>query len=116
MTTTKTGTGTSRTMKMLASSALLAASFASSALAGDIEAGKASAAICSSCHGAAGVSTMDMWPNLAGQKTVYLAKQIKAFRDGVRKDSVMNSVAIGLTDADIDNLAAYYNSLPAGGS
>lgn len=112
---TKTWTGTSITLKML-TAALLAASFTTTAvLAGDIEAGKTSAAICASCHGPAGVSPMDMWPNLAGQKTAYLAKQIKDFRDGVRKDSVMNSVAIGLSDADIDNLAAYYNSLPADG-
>ncbi len=115
MSANKTATGASRTMKMLTSAALLASSFSTSTLAGDIEAGKASAAICASCHGAAGISTMDMWPNLAGQKTAYLAKQMTAFRDGVRKDSVMNSIAIDLSDADIDNLAAYYNSLPAGG-
>ena len=116
MSTKNVATGCPRSIKIFASATLLAASFSTPALAGDIEAGKASAAICSSCHGAKGVSTMDMWPNLAGQKTVYLAKQMKSFRDGVRKDSVMNSVAIDLSDADIDNLAAYYNSLPADGS
>lgn len=116
MSKNKTSTDNLTTSKMLAAVLLAASCTTTSVLAGDIEAGKTSAAICSSCHGAAGVSTMDMWPNLAGQKTAYLAKQIKAFRDGVRKDSVMNSISIGLSDADIDNLAAYYNSLPAGGS
>ena len=106
----------SRARRLVSSTVLLAALVTSaSSLAADIEAGKTKAAICASCHGVAGLSSMDMWPNLAGQKTAYLAKQIKAFRDDVRKDPVMNSVATGLSDADIDNLAAFYNSLPAGG-
>ncbi len=109
-------TGGLRAWKVLSSAALLLACFTTApTFAGDIEAGKASAAICASCHGAAGISSMDMWPNLAGQKTTYLAKQMKAFRDGVRKDSVMNNVVIGLSDSDIDNISAYYNSLPGGG-
>jgi cytochrome c553 len=52
-----------------------------------------------------------MWPNLAGQKEGYLVKQIKAFRDGVRSDPMMSPMAKPLTDADIDNLAAYFSSL-----
>jgi cytochrome c553 len=52
-----------------------------------------------------------MWPNLAGQKEGYLALQIKAFRDGTRKNPMMSPMAAGLSDADIDNLAAYYASL-----
>ncbi len=96
-------------VKFIVSSALLALSLSSGAA--DIEAGKAKAGMCSSCHGAAGISAMDMWPSLAGQKTGYLAKQLNAFRDGTRSDPMMNGLAKGLSDADIDNLAAYYNSL-----
>ena len=84
---------------------------ATPALAGDIEAGKAKAVTCAACHGAAGISPAEMWPNLAGQKKDYLAKQIKAFRDGVRTDPSMTAMVANLTDADIDNLAAYYSSL-----
>jgi cytochrome c553 len=51
-----------------------------------------------------------LWPNLAGQQEMYLAKQIKAFRDGERKDPSMSPMVAGLTDADIDNLAAYFAS------
>ena len=54
------------------------------AMAGDVAAGKAKSAICASCHGADGKSLNPLWPNLAGQKEQYLAKQIKAFRDGTR--------------------------------
>ena len=36
-------------------------------------------AACVACHGATGVSTIPMYPNLAGQKAAYLEKQLKAF-------------------------------------
>jgi len=88
---------------------LLAAS--GSVLAGDAEAGKAKAASCAGCHGANGVSSNPMWPNLAGQQSGYLAKQMKAFRDGTRTDPMMSPMAKPLTDADIDNIAAYYSGL-----
>ena len=51
------------------------------------------------------------FPNLKGHKDAYLVKQLKAFRDGSRKDPTMNGMAKPLTDADIDNLAAFYASL-----
>jgi cytochrome c553 len=80
----------------------------SSVMAGDAAAGEAKSAICSSCHGATGISPSPMWPNLAGQKEAYLAKQIKAFRDGTRKDPMMAPMVAALSDNDIANLAAYY--------
>lgn len=52
-----------------------------------------------------------MYPNLAGQKEMYLAKQLKDFKSGTRKDPVMGAMAMPLSDADIANLAAYYASL-----
>lgn len=96
-------------IKLIVSSALLTLSLSSGAA--DIEAGKAKAAGCQGCHGAAGISAMDMWPNLAGQKAGYLARQLEAFRDGSRGDAMMAGQAKGLSDADIVNLAAYYSSL-----
>lgn len=89
--------------------ALLGASGAT--LAGDAAAGKAKAATCAGCHGAAGVSNNPIWPNLAGQKAAYLVKQMKAFRDGSRDDPMMSPMAKPLSDADIDNLAAYFAGL-----
>jgi cytochrome c553 len=88
--------------------ALLFAS--SSAMAGDAAAGKAKSAICAACHGATGHSMNPLWPNLAGQKEQYLAKQIKAFRDGTRKDPTMAPMVAALTDDDIANLAAYFSA------
>ena len=78
--------------------------------AGDAAAGQAKSALCAACHGADGHSPNDLWPNLAGQKHGYLAKQMKAFRDGTRSDPMMSPMAKPLTDEDIDNLAAYYSS------
>jgi cytochrome c553 len=66
--------------------------------------------VCSACHGADGTSVNPQWPNLKGQKEEYLIKQIKAFRDGTRKDPAMAPMVAGLTDEDIANLAAYYAS------
>ena len=80
----------------------------SSATAGDAAAGKAKSAICAGCHGATGHSMSPLWPNLAGQKEQYLAKQIKAFRDGTRKDMTMAPMVAALSDDDIANLAAYF--------
>ena len=85
------------------------------ALAGDAEKGKARSATCAACHGGNGISMIPMYPNIAGQKEQYLVLQMKAFRDGARKNMVMSPMAAGLSDADIDNLAAYYAGLnPAG--
>jgi cytochrome c553 len=81
-----------------------------SALAGDVAAGKAKAAMCASCHGPTGISMSPLWPNLAGQKEQYLIKQIKAFRDGTRQDPMMAPMVAALSDEDIENLAAFYAS------
>lgn len=84
---------------------------ATPALAGDAAAGKAKAMMCAGCHGPAGISNNDMWPNLAGQKQGYLANSLKAYRSGERKNAMMAGMARGLSDADIANLAAYFSSL-----
>jgi cytochrome c553 len=98
-------------MKSLLFTLLTALLFAStSAMAGDVAAGQAKSAICASCHGPNGNSVNPMWPNLAGQKEQYLAKQIKAFRDGTRQDPMMAPMVAALSDDDIANLAAYYSA------
>ncbi|TAK83806.1 MAG: c-type cytochrome [Betaproteobacteria bacterium] len=82
--------------------------------AGDAAAGKLLAKNCAACHGEAGAAPNPAWPNLAGQKGVYLANALKAFRAGLRKDPMMAGVARGLSDADIVNLAAYYAAQSCG--
>ncbi|HHA19621.1 MAG TPA: cytochrome c [Methylophaga sp.] len=82
--------------------------------AGDAAAGKAKAAICASCHGANGIAIMPAYPNLAGQNDAYIMSSLKAYRDKQRNGgmaSIMQMQAANLSDADIENLAAYYSSL-----
>ena len=95
---------------VVALSLALGVSSAAAPAAGDAAAGQAKSGTCAACHGTAGQSPNDLWPNLAGQKPGYLVKQIKAFRDGVRTDPMMSPMAKALTDADIDNLAAFFSS------
>lgn len=84
-----------------------------SALAADVDKGKELATeVCAACHGVNGVSVDDRWPNLAGQHAKYIDAQLKAFKAGKRKDELMNAVAAQLGEAEIANLAAYFESLP----
>ncbi len=78
----------------------------------DLEAGKLKATtICAACHGPTGVSVNPLWPNLAGQQKEYMMKQLKAFKDGTRKDPAMSPMALILTDADVESVSAYFSSL-----
>lgn len=79
--------------------------------AADAAAGKVKSANCAGCHGLNGHSNNPGYPNLAGQKEAYLAKSIKAYRDGQRKDPMMKPMVSGLSDADIADLAAFYSSV-----
>ncbi len=64
--------------------------------------------LCVTCHGTNGVSVIENYPNLAAQKGLYLEKQMKAFRDGDRKDPIMFNMVASLDDAMIQALAKYY--------
>lgn len=79
--------------------------------AADIEAGKAKSATCAACHGANGISVIPNYPNLAGQKELYLYEQLKTFKSGERKNPIMAPMAAMLTDEDMKNIAAYYAQL-----
>jgi cytochrome c553 len=82
------------------------------ARAADIKAGRQKALVCQTCHGLDGKSKLPEAPNLAGQTEVYLAKALKDFRGGERKNDMMSLVAPTLKDADIEDLAAYYAAIP----
>jgi len=99
------------TMKFSTLVGCLATLFSLTAYAGDIDQGRIKAAACAGCHGLDGFGLSAEFPNLAGQKEAYLAKQLHAFRDGARKDPSMQAMAAGLRDAEIENLAAYFASL-----
>jgi len=74
-----------------------------------VAAGRDKSIPCLACHGAEGISDYDVWPNLAGQNSGYLARQMRAFRDGRRHDPWMSPMAGPLSDQDIDDLAGYFS-------
>ncbi|WP_339668511.1 c-type cytochrome [Dasania marina] len=70
---------------------------------------------CTACHGAKGLASSTLWPNLAGQNQVYLAEQLRAFRDGSRKDVLMSAAAQGLSEQNVETLATYYSQMTGTG-
>lgn len=77
-------------------------------------AGKPAAGVqaCVACHGQAGITPSGgIFPNLAGLTAEYIAKQLADFRQGTRKQPLMNTIAQGLSEQEIGQLAAYYGSL-----
>jgi cytochrome c553 len=77
---------------------------------GDPQAGQQKAAQCAACHGADGNSASPQFPKLAGQDPAYLVKELHDFKSGARKNAIMNGMAAGLSDQDIENLAAWFAS------
>lgn len=65
---------------------------------------------CTSCHGLDGRSRDPDIPNLAGQKERYLAKALRDFRIGERRQLMMTFLAKSMSDEDIANYARYYAS------
>ncbi len=108
-------------MSCVRSNKLWAAAFAAAFLLpasayagkGNIEAGRAKAADgCAACHGDAGWSNTEGVPHLAGNVDLFLQWQLVYFRNGRRPNEVMGAVSADLTDADINNLGAFFASLP----
>ena len=82
--------------------------------AADLNAGAAKAKeVCAACHGMDGNSPQPDYPRLAGQYPDFLAKALRDYKSGARKNPVMQGFAAALSRQDIDNLAAYYASQPA---
>lgn len=81
--------------------------------ADDAIAGQAKSAICTACHGqdGNGVDGLPLQPRLAGQHAEYIAKQIKEYKSGTRKNLIMAPMVAALSDEDISDLSAYYESL-----
>lgn len=77
---------------------------------GDTTAGKQKAALCAGCHAEDGNSTTPIFPRLAGQHEKYLIRQLADFKNGKRADPTMQAMAAGLSDEDMKDLGAFYES------
>jgi cytochrome c553 len=65
---------------------------------------------CNSCHGFNAGGPIES-PTLSHQNKDYLARQLRAFRDGTRRNDIytrMRSVAAKLSDREIERLATFY--------
>ena len=101
--------------RLLSLSAMFVALASSAAAsAADLAAGKAKAAeVCQACHGVDGNSASPDFPKIGGQYPDYLAKALRDYKSGQRKNPIMAGFAKPLTTQDIENLSAYYASQPA---
>ena len=77
-----------------------------------IEEGRALAeSSCGYCHGLNGISSDEHRPHLAGQRTVYLYREMLAYKEGARSNTMMRE-AVAFLDADaLLKTAIYYASL-----
>ena len=78
--------------------------------AGNAAEGKNKSAVCHACHGATGQAVQPIYPNLGGQHQDYLIRTLQGFRDGSRQNAIMNGFAANLSDADIEDITAWYAS------
>lgn len=74
--------------------------------------GKAKAAACFACHGADGNAVDPQYPRLAGQYNEYIQQALHEYKDGRRNNPIMKGFTATLSDQDIQDIAAYYSSLP----
>lgn len=80
---------------------------------GNSKNGKELAMQCAVCHGDKGISPSPEFPSLAGQLATYTYKQLQDYKNGQRTHTLMTSMAAGLSDQDMADMAAWYSSLPA---
>jgi cytochrome c553 len=91
---------------------------------GDAERGAKLAYTCQGCHGIEGYRNAYpsyRVPKLGGQKAAYLLAALQGYRDGTREHATMQAQASSMSDADMQDLAAYFSSIAdetvaAGGS
>jgi len=97
--------------QLLAATAVLAATFSTSAIAEQSPAPNVArdlAAACAICHGPNGWSAGGSLPHLAGQPADYLVKQLRDFRDGRRPATIMTQIARGYTEEQYQLMAAFF--------
>ncbi len=87
---------------------------AASSQAAAFDAGQRLYGSCAGCHGTAGVGTGGVLPVLAGQPKDALAASMRAFKAGTRPAAIMQQIAKGYTDEQIEQIAAWLAAQPPG--
>jgi cytochrome c553 len=91
----------------------VAAALAVPAARAGVEEGRAKAVVCAACHGADGNASMAGVPSLAAQPKQFLVSALFQFREGKRVNPVMSPLAANLSNADLNDLAAFFSAQPA---
>lgn len=85
---------------------------------GDATAGASKNALCIGCHGIQGYHIgfpeVHKVPKISGQGAGYIRAALHAYKAGDRKHPSMRTLAASLSDQDIADLAAYYESSGSG--
>ncbi|MBN2866585.1 MAG: cytochrome C [Thiotrichales bacterium] len=74
--------------------------------------GAAMAWQCAPCHGTNGQEFLEAMPPLAGMPVEQFTRAMLAYRDGTRPAVIMDRVARGFTDAEIDAMAVWFEKQP----
>lgn len=90
--------------------ALLATAMGTASASGDVANGAKLAKKCAGCHGKKGEGKGKN-PKLAGQPADELLADLKAYKDGTRKNKMMKRAVKKLSEGDMADLAAYYSGL-----
>lgn len=96
-----------------AAALLLALLTCAAPAAAGLEEGRAKAQTCVACHGENGNSTSPAFPSLSGQPKQFIVSALFQFREGKRQNDIMSPLAAKLSNADMNDLAAYYSAQPA---
>lgn len=73
-----------------------------------LQAGKSAAAVCTGCHGESGITKTPGMPNLVGLDPKYFVAAINDYKNGQRKNELMKSMAVAISDANATNMALYF--------
>ena len=96
-------------IKTILAAAVLGTAIPAMAASGDADVGRKKSTPCAACHGQNGVSPSPDFPDLAGQYPDYLETALTHYKNGKRKNPIMQAQVANLTPKDIMDLAAYYS-------
>lgn len=74
----------------------------------DVQPGAKKAEVCAACHGPNGNSTQPLFPNLAGQTARYTNLQLRDFKEGRRKDPMMDPIVQPMSREDMQDLSVFF--------
>ena len=101
-----------RALTLLSFGAVMALAAAPLLASGNAANGKTKAAACFACHGTDGNAVDPQYPRLAGQYNKYIQQVLHEYKDGQRNNPIMKGMVATLSDQDIEDIAAYFSSLP----